>query len=411
MRLLFLSIAFPFPATNGLTMRTLSLLESLAALGHEIHLLSFGAPKEASRTEVRQICNTVQVVEHSVNSFSRTRDYFRRLRLLPSPLPYGSLRYRSASFAQKLKDILREKQIDAIVCDTLDSTMNLPEHLPVAVVVDNHNVEHLIMQRYLGVERSFVRRSYVWIEYKKLRAWEKAVCSRADLVLACSEHDQSVIEEMCPGSTVCVVQNAIDTAAYFPVPSKDDCTIVYTGGMDWYPNRDAVEFFASKIFPKIRHIVPNARFVVAGRSASDEFRTRIVAIPGVSFTGTLPDIRPAIAEAAVCIVPLRIGSGTRLKILEAAAMAKAIVSTRLGAEGLAFIDQEEICLADEPVEFAGCVAELLRNRYSRTSLGQAARYRVEAQYSYPALQASVREAFNTLTNSRARMQPESCVCQ
>jgi glycosyltransferase involved in cell wall biosynthesis len=169
--------------------------------------------------------------------------------------------------------------------------------------------------------------------------------------------------------------------------------------MDWYPNRDAVEFFVSAILPRLRAAVPEARFVVGGRNPSDEFRRRFAATPGIEFTGTVPDMRAEIAKAAVCVVPLRIGSGTRLKILEAAAMAKPVVSTRVGAEGLDFVDGKEIVLADEPKAFAGAVADLLRDASRRRELGQAARRRVEKCYSFPVLRTAVRAAFAGLSEA------------
>jgi glycosyltransferase involved in cell wall biosynthesis len=168
--------------------------------------------------------------------------------------------------------------------------------------------------------------------------------------------------------------------------------------MDWYPNREALEFFVTGIFPRIRSQVPDVRFVVAGRNPPEEFRQRLGHIPGVEFTGTVSDTHAEIASAAGCVVPLRIGSGTRLKILEAAAMAKPVVSTRLGAEGLEFRDGQEIALEDEPAAFADAVVKLLSAAPDRHRLGQAARKRVEQNYRFHALRVSLRSAMSVLTN-------------
>jgi glycosyltransferase involved in cell wall biosynthesis len=159
-----------------------------------------------------------------------------------------------------------------------------------------------------------------------------------------------------------------------------------------------VEFFALRILPEVRGLLPDVKFVVGGRNPPGWLRRRFAGIAGVEFTGTVPDMRAEIAKATVCVVPLRIGSGTRLKILEAAAMAKPIVSTRLGAEGLDFVDGREIVLADDPKAFAGAVAELLSDASRRRQLGQAARTRVEECYGVPALRAAVRAAFAQLSN-------------
>src|SRR5439155_958354 len=172
----------------------------------------------------------------------------------------------------------------------------------------------------------------------------------------------------------------------------EPATVLFQGGMDWQPNRDAVEFFAAEILPWLRRRVPSARFRVAGRSPAESFRRRFAGIDGLEFTGTVADMRDEIAKATVCVVPLRIGSGTRLKILEAGAMAKPMVSTGLGAEGLELVDGEEIVLADEPRAFADAVAALLHDAAGRDELGRGARLRVEKQYSLSVFKTALRDA-------------------
>jgi glycosyltransferase involved in cell wall biosynthesis len=173
--------------------------------------------------------------------------------------------------------------------------------------------------------------------------------------------------------------------------------------MDWFPNRDAVDYFAEKILPRLRQRVPHLHFTAAGRNPSQKMRERYRGFPDVTFTGSVAEMRPIIANAAVCVVPLRIGSGTRLKILEAAAMGKAIVSTRLGAEGLEFVSGEEILLADKPEEFVAAVADLFADQSRRVALGRAARRRVERHYDLSILGAAVRTAFEELVPQTAKV--------
>ena len=166
--------------------------------------------------------------------------------------------------------------------------------------------------------------------------------------------------------------------------------------MDWFPNRDALEYFVRAIFPLVQKEVPGVRLIAAGRNPSPEFRARFADVSALEFTGTLPDLRPVIAKAAVCVVPLRIGSGTRLKILEAGAMGKAMVSTTVGAEGLDFVPGKEILIADDPAEFARNVVELLRDPARRKAIGEAARHRVLQDYDVTALERSIAAAFQRL---------------
>jgi glycosyltransferase involved in cell wall biosynthesis len=271
---------------------------------------------------------------------------------------------------------------------------NLPLYLPVPVILDCHNVESLLLRRFLGSEPNPAKRAYVRLEWAKLHRWERGVVLRASLVMVCSEHDRAVMTAMCPGARLTVVPNIIDVTGYVPSDGDDGdgFTILYSGAMDWYPNQDAVRYFVEDIWPEVRRLVPGARFRVAGRHPSMELRRRLEGVAGVELAGAVPDMRAEVRRAAVCVVPLRIGSGTRLKILEAAALAKAIVSTRVGAEGLDFVDGREILLADEPRAFARAVADLATDLRHRRSLGAAARLRVEGQYGFPHLRRAMQDA-------------------
>ena len=223
-----------------------------------------------------------------------------------------------------------------------------------------------------------------------MRVWDHQAIYRAELHLACSEPDREEMQRLRKESPCMVVPNTVDIEQYALAPSIAEPILLYVGGMDWYPNRDAAEFFARDIFPAIRERVKGACFVVAGRNPPAEITRRLSRLPGVELTGTVEDMRKVIATAAVCVVPLRIGSGTRLKILEAAAMGKPVVATHLGAEGLAFVPGSEILLADAPDEFSRRVLELLNDEARRTEIGAAARRRVESSYSFSLLRQTLR---------------------
>jgi glycosyltransferase involved in cell wall biosynthesis len=180
--------------------------------------------------------------------------------------------------------------------------------------------------------------------------------------------------------------------------------LLFQGSMDWYPNRDAVEFFARTILPLVRNQRPNVRFVVAGRNPASHFVKELSTSFGVEFTGTIPDMRPYLSVASVVVVPLRMGSGTRIKILEACAAGKPVVSTMLGAEGLAFEPNKEIVLADVPAQFAGAVVRLLQDPERRRAIGSAARTKTVDSYSQAALKASLDFAIAGSTCSRGSVR-------
>lgn len=402
MRLLFLSMFFPLPANNGVKMRTWAVMRALAAEGHEITLATFADPAEryGHSAELFGVCPRVECVPRVLKSLSSSADHFGRFRGAFSFLPYGVLQARSDRMKECILSLVRSDGFDAVVCEQTDPLVNLPHWVSIPVILDNHNVEHLILQRYLEFECNPAKRYYAWLQCRKTLQWQREACRRSAIAFACSAHDQALIQCLAPQVAVMVVPNVVDTDHYQPSGAEEPCTVLYQGGMDWYPNRDAVEFFVSAILPRLRASVPEARFVVGGRSPSDEFRRRFAAVPGIEFTGTVPDMRTEIARAAVCVVPLRIGSGTRLKILEAAAMAKPIVSTRVGAEGLDFVGGREIVLADEPKAFAEAVADLLRDASRRRELGRAARRRAQECYSLPVLRTAVSAAFAELSEGR-----------
>jgi glycosyltransferase involved in cell wall biosynthesis len=301
---------------------------------------------------------------------------------------------------------IRSDRIDVILSDTPYPLVNMPAEVSMPVIVNCHNVEHLILRRYVRSERSQLRRAYAWVECRKLERWEKQVCSDANLLFVCSEPDQSLMEKLCPGASVTVVPNTIDVDHYGPIVESDGTTLLYTGGMDWFPNRDAVEFFVAAILPELRRLNSRVKLVVAGRPGPDKFHQWLAKIPDVEFRGPVLDMRVEIARATVCVVPLRVGSGTRLKILEAAAMGKPVVSTTLGAEGLKFTQGEDILLEDRPIEFAHVVADLLMDPQRCRSLGEAARRSAEKHYGRPALSVALRVGLQKIADIVSRAVSE-----
>ncbi len=414
MRVLFVALAVPFPPSSGQHLRNWALLRVLAEEGNEIGLISFAEPHEMGRDlgALRQICQSIDLVPLPSASGSRGRAYLSRLKALPSLLPSGASRFRSALLEASVRERLRRGAYDLVICDNIYMAVNLPHPLTVPVLLNKHDLTYVIVRRYLDHEPNPFKRAYGWVEYWKLQRWERQMCAGSTGVLVCSNHDRELLKPYCPAERISVVPNVIDAESYTPVTEDDGFTLLYMGSMDWIPNQDAVAFFISAIFPELRRQVPAVRFVVAGRKAPAKFLRRFEGIPGVEFTGMVPDMRTEMTKAAVCVVPLRMGSGTRLKILEAAAMGLPVVSTSIGAEGLEFKGGEEIVLADEPQAFTRAVADLLSDTSRRRALGRAARRWVEKRYSLPVLRGAVRSVLVELgpKPSVAACEQESHSC-
>jgi glycosyltransferase involved in cell wall biosynthesis len=296
----------------------------------------------------------------------------------------------------RIQHHLSDERFDLILCDSIYALVNVPQ-TAVPIVLNCHNVEHLILERYSRIEKDFFKKSYASVEAHWVRNVERHSCRRATIAMVCSKVDRETLHQLYANMPIFVVPNAVDTDSYHPDErDSSQAVLLFQGGMDWYPNRDAVEFFVRSILPIVRAEVPSIRFVVAGRNPPIHFVEELGANDGIEFTGTVPDMRAYLSAATVVVVPLRFGSGTRIKILEACAAGKPVVSTNVGAEGLGLEGGKEIILADDPAEFARSVITLLRDRSRRNAIARSARAVVVDRYSHPTLKRSLDELLSTL---------------
>jgi glycosyltransferase involved in cell wall biosynthesis len=272
--------------------------------------------------------------------------------------------------------------VDLCIADFLTAMPNVPLTGRVPVVLFEHNVEHLIWRRLAAAEPWGPRKAALELEWRKLRRYEARACAAADLTLAVSEKDRAALAANAPSARVRAIPTGVDTSYFAPNGHHESpAHLVFTGSMNWYPNEDGVLHFIDEILPLIRREEPAAGLTVVGRDPSPRIREE-AARAGVRVTGVVDDVRPYVAEGAVYVVPLRLGGGTRLKIFEALAMGKAVVSTTVGAEGLALVPGEHLLVADEPASFARAVVSLLRDAGRRHALGAAGRQLVAEKYGW-----------------------------
>ncbi len=251
-------------------------------------------------------------------------------------------------------------------------------------VIDAHNVENLIFSRYARTLGSAAQRWYAGITARKLARFERECFSSADVVWLCSSQDRALALDLAPSADLRVVPNGVDTHAFQPGdPSRrDPRRLLYFGKLDYLPNVDAIEWFSREIFPAIRERIPGCTLDIAGAGATGAVEEIVRNVPGVHVLGRLDDVRPALAAAGVVVVPLRIGGGTRLKIVEALAMACPLVSTAIGAEGLDLEAGRDLLVADSPPAFAQAVERLVADRALAASLGERGRATVSAHYDW-----------------------------
>jgi sugar transferase (PEP-CTERM/EpsH1 system associated) len=416
MRILWLKSDLLLPLDNGGRLRTWHLMRHLAKQ-HDITYLGFSDPHQ-SATDVagmREVCSDVIAIPRSDSPKGSWRFYVDAARHLADPLPYAAGKYRSRAFARRLRGLLAERAFDLIVCDFLFPAINMPGTLPCPAVVFTHNVESEIWRRHTETKTSTLGRFLYGMQYRRMLRYEPRALARFDSVLAVSEADSETLGRLYPDvirRPVHIVPTGVDTQYFTPATHPSPPTgrsVVFTGSMNWLPNEDAMLFFCRETLPLIRREEPDVTLSIVGCAPTPAV-SALARQHGVIVTGRVDDVRPYVRDAAVYVVPLRIGGGTRLKIFEAMAMAKAVVSTGVGAEGLPVTDGEHVCLADEPQTFASAVVRLLRDVDSRRQLEKAARALVLERYDWSAvagqLEHTLIQCSRTNASDACRREPE-----
>jgi len=298
--------------------------------------------------------------------------------------PYLITKYCRSEVRHKLRALLQQETYDVIVCDFVSQACVIPWDSPIPKVLFTHNVEAVIWRRHYEVATNPVWKAISWWEWRKMEAAERRYLRLADRVLTVSETDRDAFATFLDPQKITVIPTGVDVEYFQPMPMEEvPDSLVFTGSMDWLPNEDAIIYFVESILPLIKQQHPRVSLEVVGRNPSRKLQSLVETETSVRLTGWVEDIRPFLARGSVCIVPLRIGGGTRLKIFEAMSMGKAVVSTSVGAEGLPVQTGENILLADASNDFASSVITLLRDSNQRRRLETAARILVHENYSWP----------------------------
>jgi glycosyltransferase involved in cell wall biosynthesis len=372
-----------WPATTGGRVRSLNTISELAR-GHQVTVITTHGHGDDPQGLKQQLphCEAVVSVPYAVPKRGSAAFAAAVAGSWFSHYPVDLWKWRVAAVRREVDKVLAQGNVDLCIADFLFAAANVPMPGNVPVLLFEHNVEYLIWQRLANLETTSWKRALFEMEWRKLRACEREAVANAALTIAVSDDDRDRLAEMSPGSRVVSIPTGVNTGYFTPRrEAETPMRLVFSGSMDWHPNEDAVCYFVETILPRIRAEFPNVSFTIIGRSPSARVRA-LTAQPGIAVTGTVDDVRPAIAEGSVYVVPLRAGSGTRIKIFEALAMGQAVVSTTVGAEGLALESGRHFVAADTPHDFAQAVIRLLRDPGKRIALGDAGRALVEAHYSW-----------------------------
>ncbi|MBS60738.1 MAG: hypothetical protein CL606_05450 [Anaerolineaceae bacterium] len=390
MNLLFLTPSLPHPATQGADIRNWGIISSLSK-NHRISLVTFSNQSGAISKNLSKCCSTIKITK------TPERNMVQRMStMLLSSKPDMAVRLYSAEYSMKLQDVLANEKIDLIQIEGLEMATYLTQILdhyrnktsrPI-IIYDAHNAETIIQRRAIKADVSKPQRLisafYSMVQVRRIREFEIETCSNSDAVICVSHQDSLALKQLLPLLDPTVLPNGIFLSDYpesIQHPTIMPPTLVFSGKMDYRPNIDAAVWFANEIFPSIQKLHDEAKFIIVGQSPTRQV-CNLVNHPGITVTGTVEDIRPYISAATVCVVPLRMGGGTRFKILEAMALSKPIVSTTIGAEGFPITSGKEILIADTPEDIVRAINSLLCSEDDRVVLGKAARAFVSNKYRW-----------------------------
>lgn len=384
MKILWVKSDFLHPTTRGGQIRTLETLRVLHRR-HEVHYL--GLTDEAGGegpSRAGEYSSRSYAVEHRAQDKGSIGFALELARGLVSPMPVAVARWESGELRERLRMLLKQEAFGSVVCDFLFPAPHFDDLSMVTLF--QHNVEAQIWKRHAEHGRTVAHRGYFSGQSRKMQAYEGQVCRAARRVIAVSEADAALMRREYRVERVDAVPTGVNLE-YFapPVEAEETEELIFVGSMDWMPNEDGMKWFVGEVWPKIRRAKPQCRLAIVGRKPGPEVVMLGESNAGVTVTGTVPDVRRWLHGGKVCIVPLRIGGGTRLKIYEAMAAKLPVVSTTIGAEGLDYRHGENLMIADSPEAFAAACVDLLTGEQRRRAMADAALKLVSERYSWEAV--------------------------
>lgn len=382
-RILFLSQLLPLPLDAGPKIRAYYVLRHLVEAGHHVSLVCFVRPtdRESDVDALRRLCGTVETVPMPR---SRMKDLRDGLRSLASSLPFLILRDQIPAMFERLDSLASSQHFDAVHADQLWMATYAAACSDVPLkVLDQHNAVFRVPERLAEHQANPLSRTVVRREASKLRAFEQTILERFDRVVWVSDDDRRAVrgkngQPRTPGE---VIPIAVDPAAHPPLARPHPFRVTFLGGVHWPPNAEGVRWFADRIWSRVRQASSGAVFTVIGKGGAEHIAPA-GCHGGIEITGYVSDPDRYLAETAVFVVPLLAGAGMRVKILDAWCRGLPVVSTSIGAEGIAVADGDDIAIADDEEAFAGQVVRILRDDAFARRLAENGRATVETRYDW-----------------------------
>jgi len=394
LRVMVLDEETPWPLNSGKRIRTWNLLRRLA-IRHELHFFTYGPVTSEARAAVDEHHIRITAVDPLPPS-AGAGFWLRLAGNLFSEYPYSVTKHFTARLQREVMNASERQKFDLAHIEWVPYASYLTPGLP--RVLDAHNVESDIWTRR-AQHSGVAGRKFFGLQAQRMEKFERHQSSRAECVVAVSELDAQRFRMY--GANVTVVPNGVDLDYFRPVPNaSQSVSLLFLGSLDWFPNEDAVIEFALQTLPLLRSKNNGITLRVVGRRPSEKLRAALRALPGLELIGEVPDVRDHIAQACAVVVPLRIGGGTRIKILEAMAMGKPVISTSIGAEGLQVEDGRDLLIANTPHEFSAKIEMLLGNPEQALWLERNARVTVERLYGWDAAAQKLEQVWITAADRK-----------
>jgi polysaccharide biosynthesis protein PslH len=385
----------PWPTDDGWKLRTFNIIKGLSQQGLEIHLIAFGSGNATDQqyNDLRVFTNRLEVVPRN-----KSYAFMDLMKGLVTSMPFSVLNYFQTNFKNRIVALCKEENYDMLLVEDIVMAEYAKSIAIPVRFLDMHNIESNLLRRYAESEKNLLRKIYAYITSRKLEKYETETAQIFNGIFVCSDNDQKLLMELGVRVPVVAVSNGIDPSLFKEPPRKIEYgEIVFVGSMDYHANISGVMYFVKEIFPLILARIPDAKFSIVGKNPGDEIFS--LASKNIRVTGKVDDVRPFLSQASLVIVPLIVGGGTRLKILEAMAMAKAVVSTSLGCEGINANNGETIWLEDTPESFASRVVSLLMNYEEAEIMGKKAREFVIQNYDWNNTTGKIVETYYNIQES------------
>jgi glycosyltransferase involved in cell wall biosynthesis len=393
----------PYPLVFGGAVREYYILKSLAET-NLVTLVTFGGPNE-DLLIIRNLADILDEIRVVPKGFVRQNHRLIQLYALFTSHSYEYMESNTFRMQMQLDELFKNQKYDIIQTEfpTMGDYIIPSDALK---ILNEHNVEYDLYYQMSKFDQSRIRRWYYQIEYVKKKKEELDICRKHDLIFVTSNKDKIKLDNDIPEIPKYVLPNGVDMEYFHPLPYiMEPNTIVFTGMMGHAPNNDAMIYFIDEILPLIRKIIPGVKLYIVGKRPTRNLKLR--ASENIMITGYVDDVRPYIWRSCVYVVPMRMGGGTRLKVLEALAMKKPVVSTSIGCEGISVIDNETIRIADEPDKFAELVIKILKDRVRSDVIIRNGYELVREYYDWKIIGEKMQEKYYSFFDNSDNIQEKS----